>query len=282
MADAWDLSVTFVQNHPAEAARVLEALAGADARAFLERLPAALGARVLGAMLPTAAARLLNGLDEASAHTLLDAASTQTAVSVLRHVPEPVRTRLVASLPAGAALAAQLLLGYPDSTVGAWTDPDFVSAHPTTSVQQILSRIRDEGTANLHQVYVTDSDRRVLGCVGFEALLRARSSEALAHCMSAVPTTLSVLMPIASARDLPAWERAIALPVVDHDRHLIGVLRRHALLQGLRAQLRPAAQERQAGSFVEALAAGYWHVVSALSGATIALLPGVKRVLPEE
>jgi len=282
VADAWDLSASFTENHAADAARVLEALSAAEADAFLERLTPALAARVLQTMLPTTAARLLQGLTEAVARAVLNAANTQSAVAMLRHVAEPARSQLISGLAPAAALAAQLLLGFPDGTVGAWTDPDVVTAEPQMPVAGVLSRIRATGTANLQHVYVTDHERRLLGRVGMDALLRAAPADALVHCMDPAPATLSVLMPVASARDLPAWERAVALPVVDHDMRLIGVLRRSALVQGLRSQPRPASQTQQAGMLIETLAASYWGIVSALSHATIGLLPAVKRVLPEE
>jgi magnesium transporter len=282
VAEAWHLSVDFVESHPAEAARVLESLPTAEASAFLASLPPPLGARALALMLPTAAARTLAALDDQAAHTLLHAASTPTAVAILRHLPESSRSRLVAQLPPASALASQLLLGFPDDTVGAWTDPDAPVVTADADVHAALEKVRANGTAGLQQLFVIDAERRLLGVVTLEDLARARDTDRLVGLIRAAEPTLAAMMPVASARDLSAWERASALPVVDHDRRLIGILRRAALSQALHARPRLAAETHATASATGALAASYWSIVAALSGATLALLPAVKRVQPEE
>src|SRR5690606_12241557 len=140
MAEAENVTLAFLDAHPAEAARVIEALPSAEAAALFATISPKLGAPVLGAMLPPAAARILTRLDEAQALALLSAASTQAVVGVLRHVPEPQRTRLLRSLPPAAGVATQLLLGFPDDAVGAWTDPDVVTLAATASAAEALAR----------------------------------------------------------------------------------------------------------------------------------------------
>jgi len=175
-----------------------------------------------------------------------------------------------------------MLLGFPDDTVGAWTDPDVLSALPNESVDAALGRVRAARSSDDQQIYVVDAERHLLGAVTMDSLVRAPGTDLLVRLMRPVVTTLSVMMPVASARELVAWERSIALPVVDHDKRLIGVLRRPALAQALRARARPAVETAGDASVAGALAASYWRIVSALSGATMALLPSVKRVLPDE
>ncbi|RPI43873.1 MAG: magnesium transporter [Betaproteobacteria bacterium] len=282
MAESWHLSVAFLENHTAEAARVLEALPTAEASALLETVPERLGARVLGAMLPTAAARLLNAADEESARALLHDANTQTAVAILRHLPESARVRLISGLSPASALASQMLLGFPDDTVGAWTDPEVVTVSPNETVDAAITRVRAAPSSDPVQLYVVDAERRLLGSVTIHALLRAPTAGSLVQLMQPVAATLSVMMPLASARDLTMWERSLVLPVVDHDKRLLGVLRRSAVTQALRMRARPAIADAGAASVAGALAASYWGVVSTLAGATTALLPPVKRVLPDE
>ena len=86
------------------------------------------------------------------------------------------------------------------------------------------------------------------------------------------------MMPVASATSLRAWEKFEELPVLDHDQRLIGVLRRSALAGAVRSRARPARATQDDGSIAGALAASYWGIVSGLIGATLALLPHVKRI----
>ncbi|MGH8637353.1 MAG: magnesium transporter MgtE N-terminal domain-containing protein, partial [Burkholderiales bacterium] len=163
MAEAENVTFAFLDGHPVEAARVIETLSGADAAALFETISPRLGAPVLSAMLPPAAARILARIDEAQALALLSAASTQATVGVLRHIGEPVRSRLLASLPPAAGVATQLLLGFPDDAVGAWTDPDVIALAPMLSAEEALSHIRASDAPEVDTIYVTDTSRRLQG-----------------------------------------------------------------------------------------------------------------------
>src|SRR5262245_38461940 len=142
MADTQALTLAYLADHPAEAARVVETLSVADAAALFAAIPARTGAPVLTAMLTTAAARTLGALADEQVLALLTAAGTQTAVALLRHVSDPRRTRLIAGLPTVSALASRMLLGFPEDAVGAWSDPEVVALAPGTSAAHALQRVR--------------------------------------------------------------------------------------------------------------------------------------------
>ena len=282
MADARDLSLAFLEAHSAEGARVLETLPTADASALFASLPERLGARVLAAMLSTSAARVLTALHTTSAQALLNGMGAPAAVAILRHVPEPDRAQFIAGLPPASALASQMLLGFPDDTVGAWTDHEAAAFAPNSSADAAVRHIRSDAESDLDRVYVVDAGRRLQGFVTLRALVRAPGAAMLRDLAQPVATPLSIMMTLAAVRGLGAWENTTVLPVVDHDMRLIGVLRRATLANALRRRGKPVVETPGADAVTGALAASYWDIFSALSGATLALLPAVKRVLPED
>ena len=123
MAEAGILTLTYVSAHPDDAARVLESISPAEAAALFTDLPARAAAPALVAMLPPRAAELLGALDDGRALGLLTAAGPQGAVAILRHIAEPRRSQLLQGLPTTTAVASQMLLGFSEDTIGAWTDP---------------------------------------------------------------------------------------------------------------------------------------------------------------
>jgi magnesium transporter len=282
MADAENVTLAFLDAHPVEAARVVETLSSADAAALFEDISPRLGAPVLSAMLPPAAARILTRIDEAQALALLSAAATQATVGILRHIGEPTRSRLLASLPPAAGVATQLLLGFPDDAVGAWTDPDVIALAPMLSSAEALTHVRASDAPEVDTIYVTDSSRRLQGEVTLQAVLRAPEATPLAALMQPNAMTLSAMMPIGSALTLGAWQRAASLPVVDRETRLLGVLRRTRLAQAARERTPPERTHGDEASLAGMFAGGYWAVVSGLVGASLALLPHVKRVRPDE
>lgn len=282
MADSYALGLTFLEAHPGEAARVLETLPTHEASELFAAVPARLGANTLAAMLPTAAARILSDLPESAAIALAAAASTQSLVAMLRHVDPALRARVLAGVPAAAAVTVRMLLGFPDDTVGAWTDTGIVTVTASAAVGTALEQARAATDTELDRVFVVDAEQHLIGWIGLQGLLRADARALAGSLARPVAGVLSAIMPMASARTLAHWERVQMLPVVDRDQRLIGVLRRSALTRALRARIRGAAQAEHAESVTGALAGSYWHIVSGLSSATLSLLPSVKRVLPED
>lgn len=273
MADAETLSLTFMRLHPAEAARVLEAVDPGEAAALLARVPARLAAPVFAAMLPNAAARSLGALQDEQALALFSDLGTQPVVAVLRHISEPRRARLIAGLQPTAALASQLMLGYMEDSVGAWTDVDVVALPGTMRAADALERVRHiEGS--VQRVFVTGTDRRLEGWVTLSALLRASTSASLASIMSEPDAVLSAQTPLTGAAAHPGWARASLLPVVESGERLVGVLTRDALTRALRPTQSAAPQNTLAGI----LARGYWDALSGSAEAMAILLPKVTPV----
>lgn len=282
MADSLDLGLAFMRAHPAEAARVLERLPSADAGALFAVVDSGPGAGVLAAMLPTAAARILASVPEAAAVALIGATGTSAAVAILRHTAPALRARLLAVMPAATALAAQMLLGFPDDTVGAWTDTDIVAIPAVASVASVLDRLRGATAPDLDRVFVVDAAQRLQGSIGLHALLKAEPRALAGTLAQPAAATLAALMPLSSLRGSGPWARATSLPVLDRDQRLIGVLHRASLDRAQRSRIRLTPVALRPASVTGTLASSYWGIVSGLSGATLSLLPRVGRVQADD
>jgi magnesium transporter len=174
-----------------------------------------------------------------------------------------------------------MLLGYPEDTVGAWADPEMLALAPATGAGEALARARADLEAEASNVYVIAEGGRLKGVLALQDLLRAPESTPIGSLMGAPPGILPAAMPLSAARAHPAWQRASMLPVVEQGDRLIGVLhaaRLHAALPQDQALRRGGGELTVAGL----AAAGYWDAVSGLVQSGLALLPALKRVLPDE
>lgn len=281
MAEALDptLSLAFMRGHPAQAARVLEALPVDEAAALFDRSPARIGAAVLAAMLPQRAARCIVALEAARALELLAPMGTQPTVALLRHLPEPRRRELIAGLPTAASLASTLLLGYTEDTLGAWADPDVVALPADTRAGDALERMRQVTVAH-PLVFVADAERRLAGEVGLAALLQAPAGAMLATLMQRSAAVLAAQAPLTGAASHPAWEHSSSLPVVEPGERLVGVITRDALARALRRAAPVEAQPGVAGdaNLPVLLARGYWLALSGVIEGGLSLLPQVPAV----
>lgn len=276
MPDADDLTLAFLETHPAAAAKVTDGLAGRDVVALFERVPARVGGPVLAAMRPTSAARALEALDDRHVQALLSAVGAHYAIALLRQVPEPRRTRLLDGLSTTVAVASRILLGFPNDSVGGWVDPDVVALSPAATASEAVARLRASGGEQTHDVYVVDDENGLLGMVSLATLLRATEMATLAELMRKPPAVIAAMAPIAGVTAHRGWEQSTALPVVERGGRLIGLLR-HTTLVRAQGAIRPNAGREGAETAVGLLALGYWEVVSGLAQALLSVLPPERR-----
>jgi magnesium transporter len=270
------LTLAFLQAHPMQAARVLEALPAAEAAAVFERAPARVCAGVLAAMRVREARACLSQVTDGRVLELLGPLSTPATVALLRGLPPERRQRLLVGLPTATAVASTLLLGYTEDRLGAWADPDPLALPAQTGVADALARLRACETEPV-QLFVTGPQQRLSGVVTLGALCRASSQATLASLMQPPAAVLPAQSSLPGVAAHPAWARALALPVVDAADRLVGVLTLEALNLALQRQVAEAPAQTQVG--VPAwLAKAYWQGLSGLLAASLSLWPRVSAV----
>jgi len=272
MASSEDLSYAFLEHHPTDAARVIERLAPASAAALLQSAPLRLAAPVLRQMLPLAGARCLERLADVDAAGLLRSVGAQAGVALLRNLDAARRASLLAQLPSALTLAYELLLGYPEDSIGAWMDPRPPAFPADMSIGEVLERVRTADEAFANDPFVIDRNQRLLGYVSFAELLRGEAAAPLSRLQRPCPHRLPAQAPLRGLPEHPAWHEAAALAVVGADNRLVGSLTHAALLRALSlAPAKPAPAD--VDETLAGLASAYWFGVDALIQALISLLP---------
>jgi magnesium transporter len=228
-------------------------------------------------MLPNAAARALLALPGERAIELLSPLAAPPAVSILRHVEEPRRSELIAGLPTASALAATLLLGYIDDSVGSCVDPDVIALPAGLGARDALERVRHADT-RADRVFVVGEDRRLLGWIPIDTLLRAADTAQLASLLQEVPARLAAHASLAGARAHPGWRSSSTLPVLDRKGHLIGVLTRDALERASQKEPSAARDADSRHSLTGLLAEGYWNSVSGVLELLSGCLPRTRPI----
>jgi len=272
MASSEELTYAFMEAHPADSARVIERLAPATAAALLRSAPLRLAAPVLRQMLPLAGARCVELMEDGDAAGLLRGVGAQFGVALLRYFGTARRGRLLAQLPSALIIAYELLLGYPEGTVGAWMDPRPLAFPSDMSAGEALDRVRSADETLIADPYVIDRNQRLLGYVELAELLRASSSITLARLARPCTLRLPAQALIAALPEHPAWHDASALPIVERGDRLVGALTHAALLRALSSERNTPAPSR-ARDALAGIAGAYWFGVSALIEAVVGLLP---------
>lgn len=266
------LSLAYLEAHPRDAARVLERLTPTAAADLLASVPLRLAAPVIRQMLPLFAARALDRLGDDRAAGLLRAVGPQAGVAVLRQMPRTRADALVGQLPAPLAVAFRLLLGYPENTVGAWTDPHALALTEDIRSRQAVDHLRSAGHEQ-DALYVVDGEQRLVGVVSLVNLLRAAADTPLRRLMQPPPITVPAQSLIRALDDHPGWASARALPVVERGERFAGVLWQTALASARGPEREHDDQPATPGDALSLLAGGYWGAVAGLIEVLVSWLP---------
>jgi CBS domain-containing protein/sporulation protein YlmC with PRC-barrel domain len=226
-----DLRLNVAQNqlaqlHPAELAEILEELDRFEAPAVLQALDVPTAAQALAELSPEAQRLLLSSLDLRRAAALLAAMPPDEAADLLEELPRALRDRLVDTLPPlDAATVADLLSQKPD-TAGAVMNPEVFAVLPTTPVRETIGRLREGPTelAHSHAVLVVDTDNRLCGIVSLVDLLRADAGATLDTVMEPDPPTARAEEPMEEVAELFDRFNLLAMPVVDGEGRVDGVV----------------------------------------------------------
>lgn len=244
-----DLHLTSARGHALQLATTdaaLHRLAAPELASVVAHLPTAKAVEVLAALSPAAAAaalsashprvgaRLLHGVPSTTASTVVARMPIDDAAALLRGMSAQAVEGLLENVVSERAVALRRLLSHPVDTAGGLMNSEFRTAAVGESVDSIRDRVAAdipelEGMAT---VFVVDEEGRPVGSFEPNDMLAGRATP---RQVPAVPVTL----PVERVIDLFALHDYLALPVVDADGRLVGVVAIDDVLEELLAERLP-------------------------------------------
>lgn len=259
MSDA--LTLAYLEQAPAAAAKVLQEIGLDESAAFLETVPARLSAPVIGCMIPATGARCLERLTAPRSAAILRCLAYHDGASLLRLVRVELRDRILSELPSSTARRLHRSLQYSISAVGAWIDPDVPLLSPQNTVEDALRYLRD--TRNVSHIFLESaSNGRFVGAISVKELLHSDRTTPLAQLPVDPITPVSNRSALATIVFHPAWDEYLALPVVGRRHNVLGGLSRTALRRGVHERHAEAVEAR--GSLLTHLASALLSTVTGI------------------
>ena len=229
------LTLAYMEQAPASAAKVLQEMGLGEAAEFLENAPARLAAPVVNNMIPAMGARCLERVAATQSAAILRNLAHHEATTLLRLVRVDMRNAVLAELPTSMAKRLHRSLQHSINSVGAWTDPDIPLLSPEHTVDDALRYLRDTRTAS-HIFLESASNGRFLGAISVHELLSSERVTPLSHLPIHEISPLSSRAALASVAFNAAWDDYLVLPVVGRRQNVLGVLSRTALRRGVQEQ----------------------------------------------
>lgn len=170
--------------------------------------------------------QVLDGLRADRVRHLIEQLDPDDRVRLLDEMPAKVAIRLLGQISADERAITTVLMGYPEDSAGRHMSPEYVSLRANMTAADAMAKIRRDGSdaETIYALPVTDDQRRLIGVTGLRALVLASPSTKISDLMSTDVHMVSTDTDREEAARLTREIGAIALPVVDSEERLVGVL----------------------------------------------------------
>ncbi|HVS53011.1 MAG TPA: magnesium transporter [Opitutaceae bacterium] len=170
--------------------------------------------------------KLLKALNQEQTAALLNALPPDDRTAFLNELPLDVAMQLLGMLTPDERQVAQSLLAYPEHSVGRMMTLDYVAVHPEWTVRQSLDFIREHGydRETLNVVFVVDDEGRLIDDVRVRRFLLSPLDRPVRELLDGNYTMLTPTDDREKALGLFKQFDRVALPVVDENKKLIGIV----------------------------------------------------------
>lgn len=231
------LSQAFLQNYPLQARQTLETMPPAQAAEVLAEMPAHVVEAVWQYLAPATAEMIFAEFDGETAWRLLENFEPQTSAALLSRVDANTCAVMLARVDASVAAEIRTLLDYPDQSVGRLMDSRVLAFHDDLTVGGVIDKLRALDLQTFNHLYLLDEQNRLRGQLDLSQLLLADESVPLLQLMQPLRYVANVLDPRDEMLERLEGAHVEAVPVIDANTRLVGVVHANKLFDSIREDL---------------------------------------------
>lgn len=214
---------------PAQIADLLEEASKKEETEILGRVHAdpELEADVFEELDEDRATRLLGARTDAEIAAVLGRMRADDAADAVAELPQSRRQPVLDLLPPGQRTKVLTLLGFNRTSAGGLMAVDFVAVPGTTLVGDAIGAVRASSALQpeaLTTVHAIDSDGALRGVARLVTLIQSDPGQTLIEVCDTDPVRVGADADIMDVAVLMTDYNLITIPVVDDDRHLLGVI----------------------------------------------------------
>ena len=172
------------------------------------------------------AATLVSGMEDAAASRVLSEMDPDDAAELVSELDYERAEKLLSLMGVNDRAAISQLLGYREDTAGRIMTQEFVAIDERGTVADAVAALKalEEGFESVRYVYLVDDEKRISGVVTLLELLTSEPETPLATLATSEPITASPEDDQEDVAENIAKYNLLAMPVVDDEGHLLGIV----------------------------------------------------------
>ncbi|KAA3612614.1 MAG: magnesium transporter [Calditrichaeota bacterium] len=222
---------TFITQHPADAALILERLKIEEIVLFLKEIPNEQAVAIFNYLERNSAVKCLEMLSAEQSAAIIENLPMQIASVFLRQVRSELREAILIGIPQEISIPIKRMLSFPPDSAGALADPFVLTLPDNSTVKEALRTLKKYPEKSIFYLYIINRQQKLVGVLNMRELMLARSNELVSIVMNKNLVQLNAELGFQAILSHKAWNEYHALPVVDSDGILLGMIRYKSLNQ---------------------------------------------------
>jgi magnesium transporter len=228
----------FFEHDPVAAARSLETMKESDVVKVLRALPPNLTAEIFRFFSAGHAAELIKDMAPEIFREIIDKLEPRQGASLFMNLSPEDRERFINELPPQTKPIIVDFLQYPENSAGRIMSTDFLAFHTGVKVKDAIRRIRFLARRNVtaSYVYVVDSEDRLVGVINMRDMVISSSAQTLESIMHVDVMAINAFTDREEVANILSKLRYFAAPVIDAERHMLGIVKADQLISDVQAE----------------------------------------------
>jgi len=212
--------------YPADIAEIISDLSRNESSALLESLDVKTVADTLESVEPDFQASLVETMADEKVADVLEEMAPDEAADLLAELPEDRSNDLLNLMEDEEAEDVRKLLAYPEDTAGGIMTTDYVTVRQELAAEQAISVIRETAheVETIYYVYVVDQEEHLVGVFSLRDLVLANPKKPVSEFMHHRVVSVNLKDSQEEVAQAVAKYNLLALPVVDHEKRLHGIV----------------------------------------------------------
>ena len=232
-----NISNRLLENmHPADLADIVEALGPEDREAIFENIDSEVAADALSEVDPDIQVSILESLETEKAAEIVEEMAPDQAADVLAELEEATSDEILEEMEQVPKHDVEELLEFAEDSAGGLMNTEYVALPETATVADALAALRqnEDLLETLNTLFLVDHGKRLKGTVPLARLFLHQGSQPLSSL--AAETLIQVPVKERQDRVTELFDKynLLALPVVDQDNKLTGVITADDIISVLR------------------------------------------------
>ncbi len=236
--DAATLSELMTEMHPASIAEFSEGLSVEETWRLLDYAPVELQGEVFSFYPIAKQVEMVRGVGRERMSKLLEVMPPDDRVDLLKQLDPEVVESLMPLVAKAERQDIRMLLSYPEGSAGSVMTTEYATVPAEATVEQAIAMVRQQAPSRetIYYIYVLDEARHLIGFLSLRDLILARSSDTVGEIMERDVVSVRVDQDREeAARELAQYD-FLAIPVVDDQNRLVGIITHDDVIDVMEAE----------------------------------------------